>query len=88
MFLMPGPLAVPLRTGLPFSFVTGALACIILSVFGNAAMLNMLPWCIFMARVPERAGMIAGPAWLCLKMEVDDQAARQRVRSTRSRPWS
>lgn len=104
MFLMLGPLAVALRAGQPFSFVTGAPACITLFVFGNAAMLNTLPSrifplitglqlsaippFIFMAWVLERAGVIADPAWLFLKLETDAAAARQRVRSTRSRPWS
>ena len=72
--LMFGSLAVLLLAGLPLSFVTGGLACIFLFVFGDAAMLNMLPsrifplmtdyqlsaipLFIFMASVLERAGVI------------------------------
>ncbi|MBC6439091.1 MAG: TRAP transporter large permease subunit [Rhodospirillales bacterium] len=72
--LMFGSLAILLIAGLPLSFVTGGLACIFLFLFGDAAMLNMLPsrifplmtdyqlsaipLFIFMASVLERAGVI------------------------------
>lgn len=45
--LMFGSLAVLLMAGLPLAFVTGGLACIFLFVFGDAAMLNILPSRIF-----------------------------------------
>ncbi len=72
--LMFGSLALLLMAGLPLSFVTGGLACIFLFVFGDAAMLNILPsrifplmtdyqlsaipLFIFMASMLERAGII------------------------------
>ncbi len=45
--LMFGSLAMLLMAGLPLAFVTGGLACIFLFVFGDAAMLNILPSRIF-----------------------------------------
>ena len=45
--LMFGSLALLLMAGLPLAFVTGGLACIFLFVFGDAAMLNILPSRIF-----------------------------------------
>ena len=72
--LMFGSLLVVLLAGLPMAFVTGGLACIFLFVFGDAAMLSMLPGrifpfmtdyqlsaiplFIFMAAVLEKAGII------------------------------
>ncbi len=72
--LMFGSLAVLLMAGLPLAFVTGGLGCIFLFVFGDAAMLNILPsrifpfmtdyqlsaipLFIFMAAMLERAGLI------------------------------
>ncbi|MCH9019967.1 MAG: TRAP transporter large permease subunit [Proteobacteria bacterium] len=72
--LMFGSLAVLLMMGLPLAFVTGGLACVFLFIFGNAAMLNILPsrifpymtdyqlsaipLFIFMASMLERAGLI------------------------------
>ncbi len=72
--LMFGSLGVLLMAGLPLSFVTGGLACVFLFVFGDAAMLNILPsrifplmtdyqlsaipLFIFMASMLERAGLI------------------------------
>jgi tripartite ATP-independent transporter DctM subunit len=72
--LMFGSLAILLMAGLPLSFVTGGLACVFLFVFGDAAMLNILPsrifplmtnyqlsaipLFIFMASMLERAGII------------------------------
>ena len=73
-FLMFGSLLVVLLAGLPMAFVTGGLACVFLYLFGDAAMLNMLPGrvfpfmtdyqlsaiplFIFMAAVLEKAGII------------------------------
>jgi len=73
-FLMFGSLLVVLLAGLPMAFVTGGLACIFLFVFGDVAMLNMLPGrifpfmtdyqlsaiplFIFMAALLEKAGII------------------------------
>lgn len=72
--LMFGSLAALLMAGLPLSFVTGGLACVFLFLFGDAAMLNILPsrifplmtdyqlsaipLFIFMASMLERAGII------------------------------
>ncbi|MBT2968399.1 MAG: TRAP dicarboxylate transporter subunit DctM [gamma proteobacterium symbiont of Ctena orbiculata] len=72
--LMFGSLLVLLMAGLPLAFVTGGLACLFLFLFGDAAMLNILPsrifplmtnyqlsaipLFIFMASVLERAGII------------------------------
>ncbi len=72
--LMFGSLLVLLMAGLPLAFVTGGLACVFLFVFGDAAMLNLLPsrifpfmtdyqlsaipLFIFMATMLERAGLI------------------------------
>ena len=72
--LMFGSLLVVLLAGLPMAFVTGGLACIFLFLFGDAAMLSMLPGrifpfmtdyqlsaiplFIFMAAVLEKAGII------------------------------
>lgn len=72
--LMFGSLAILLMAGLPLAFVTGGLACVFLFVFGDAAMLNILPsrifplmtnyqlsaipLFIFMASMLERAGII------------------------------
>lgn len=72
--LMFGSLLILLMAGLPLAFVTGGLACIFLFVFGDAAMLNILPsrifplmtnyqlsaipLFIFMASMLERAGII------------------------------
>src|SRR3954466_2588794 len=69
-----GSLAVLLMLGLPMAFCTGSLAIIFLYVFGNGAILNMLParvfpfmtdyqlsavpLFIFMAAVLEKAGII------------------------------
>jgi tripartite ATP-independent transporter DctM subunit len=73
-FVMFGSLLVVLLAGLPMAFVTGGLACIFLFVFGDAAMLSMLPGrifpfmtdyqlsaiplFIFMAALLEKAGII------------------------------
>ncbi len=72
--LMFGSLLVLLMAGLPLAFVTGGLACLFLFLFGDSAMLNILPsrifplmtnyqlsaipLFIFMASVLERAGII------------------------------
>ncbi len=72
--LLFGSLAVVLMAGLPMAFVTGGIACVFLFVFGDAAMLNMMPGrlfpfmtdyqlsavplFIFMAAVLEKAGII------------------------------
>jgi tripartite ATP-independent transporter DctM subunit len=72
--LMFGSLLVLLMAGLPLAFVTGGLACVFLFIFGDAAMLNILPSRIFplmtdyqltaipmfilMASILERAGII------------------------------
>lgn len=72
--LLFGSLAVLLALGLPMAFCTGSLAIIFLYVFGNAAILNMLPsrvfpfmtdyqlsavpLFIFMAAMLEKAGII------------------------------
>src|SRR5213595_4033337 len=72
--LMFGSLALVLMLGLPMAFCTGSLAVIFLFVFGNGAILNMLPsrifpfmtdyqlsavpLFIFMAAVLEKAGII------------------------------
>ncbi len=72
--LMFGSLLILLMAGLPLAFVTGGLACVFLFLFGNAAMLNILPsrifpfmtdyqlsaipLFIFMASMLERAGVI------------------------------
>jgi tripartite ATP-independent transporter DctM subunit len=72
--LMFGSLGLVLMMGLPMAFVTGSLACIFLFVFGNPAILNMLPsrifpfmtdyqlsavpLFIFMAAMLEKAGLI------------------------------
>lgn len=72
--LMFGSLLILLMAGLPLAFVTGGLACVFLFVFGDAAMLNILPsrifplmtnyqlsaipLFIFMASMLERAGII------------------------------
>ena len=72
--LLFGSLAVLLALGLPMAFCTGSLATIFLFVFGNSAILNMMPSAssrsmtdyqlsavplfIFMAAVLERAGII------------------------------
>lgn len=72
--LMFGSLAVLLMAGLPLAFVTGGLACVFLFIFGDAAMLNIIPsrifpmmtdyqlsavpLFIFMATVLERAGVV------------------------------
>jgi tripartite ATP-independent transporter DctM subunit len=72
--LMFSSLAVLLMAGLPLAFVTGGLGCIFLFLFGDAAMLNILPsrifpfmtdyqlsaipLFIFMAAMLERAGLI------------------------------
>lgn len=72
--LMFGSLAVLLMAGLPLAFVTGGLACIFLFIFGDAAMLNILPsriypmmtdyqlsaipLFIFMATMLARAGVV------------------------------
>lgn len=72
--LMFGSLLVLLMAGLPLAFVTGGLACVFLFLFGDAAMLNILPsrifplmtnyqlsaipLFIFMASILERAGII------------------------------
>jgi tripartite ATP-independent transporter DctM subunit len=72
--LLFGSLALLLALGLPMAFCTGSLATIFLFVFGNAAILNMMPsrifpfmtdyqlsavpLFIFMAAVLERAGII------------------------------
>src|SRR6476469_10116514 len=69
-----GGLALLLMLGLPMAFCTGSLATICLFVFGNSAILNMMParifpfmtdyqlsavpLFIFMAAVLERAGII------------------------------
>ena len=45
--LMFGSLLILLLAGLPLAFVTGGLACVFLFVFGDAAMLNILPSRIF-----------------------------------------
>src|SRR5437868_10191707 len=72
--LLFGSLALVLMLGLPMAFCTGSLAVIFLFVFGNGAILNMLPsrifpfmtdyqlsavpLFIFMAAVLEKAGII------------------------------
>ena len=72
--LLFGGLAILLMLGLPMAFCTGSLAVIFLFVFGNPAILNMLPnrvfpfmtdyqlsavpLFIFMAAMLERAGII------------------------------
>ncbi len=72
--LMFGSLLILLMAGLPLAFVTGGLACVFLFIFGDAAMLNILPsrifplmtnyqlsaipLFIFMASMLERAGII------------------------------
>ncbi|MBL8484784.1 MAG: TRAP transporter large permease subunit, partial [Rhodocyclaceae bacterium] len=72
--LLFGSLALLLMAGLPMAFCTGSLAVIFLFVFGNAAILNMLParvfpfmtdyqlsavpLFIFMAAMLEKAGII------------------------------
>ncbi|MBP2233638.1 tripartite ATP-independent transporter DctM subunit [Sinorhizobium kostiense] len=72
--LMFGGLGVLLLLGLPMAFCTGSLAVLFLWLFGNAAMLNMLPsrvfpfmtdyqlsavpLFIFMAAILEKAGII------------------------------
>jgi tripartite ATP-independent transporter DctM subunit len=72
--LLFGSLAVVLLAGLPMAFVTGGIACVFLFIFGDAAMLNILPGrifpfmtdyqlsavplFIFMAAVLEKAGII------------------------------
>src|SRR4029079_15621061 len=72
--LLFGGLAILLALGLPMAFCTGSLATIFLFVFGNSAILNMMPsrifpfmtdyqlaavpLFIFMAAVLERAGII------------------------------
>src|SRR5947207_15686768 len=75
--LLFGSLAVLLMLGLPMAFCTGSLAIIFLYVFGSGAVLNMLPsrvfpfmtdyqlsavpLFIFMAAVPQKAGIIEEP---------------------------
>ena len=72
--LLFGSLVVLLMAGLPLAFVTGGLGVIFLFIFGNAAMLNIMPsrifpfmtdyqlsaipLFIFMASMLERAGII------------------------------
>src|SRR5919201_6532914 len=72
--LLFGSLGLLLMLGLPMAFCTGSLAVIFLYVFGNGAILNMLPsrifpfmtdyqlsavpLFIFMAAVLEKAGII------------------------------
>lgn len=72
--LLFGSLALLLALGLPMAFCTGSLAIVFLYVFGNGAVLNMLParvfpfmtdyqlsavpLFIFMAAVLEKAGII------------------------------
>lgn len=72
--LLFGSLAILLALGLPMAFCTGSLAVIFLFVFGNGAVLNMLPsrvfpfmtdyqlsavpLFIFMAAMLEKAGII------------------------------
>ena len=72
--LLFGSLAMLLMLGLPMAFCTGSLAVVFLYVFGNGAILNMLPsrvfpfmtdyqlsavpLFIFMAAVLEKAGII------------------------------
>jgi tripartite ATP-independent transporter DctM subunit len=72
--LLFGSLIILLALGLPMAFCTGSLATIFLFVFGNAAILNMMPsrifpfmtdyqlsavpLFIFMAAMLERAGII------------------------------
>ncbi len=72
--LLFGSLALLLMLGLPMAFCTGSLAVVFLFVFGNGAILNMLPsrvfpfmtdyqlsavpLFIFMAAVLEKAGII------------------------------
>src|SRR3954465_3297737 len=72
--LLFGSLAVLLMLGLPMAFCTGSLATIFLFVFGNSAILNMMParifpfmtdyqlsavpLFIFMAAMLEKAGII------------------------------
>src|SRR5215813_13702707 len=72
--LLFGSLIVLLALGLPMAFCTGSLAVIFLYVFGNSAILNMMPsrifpfmtdyqlsavpLFIFMAAVLEKAGII------------------------------
>ena len=45
--LLFGSLALLLMLGLPMAFCTGSLAVIFLYVFGNGAILNMMPSRIF-----------------------------------------
>src|SRR5262249_21277311 len=72
--LMFGGLGILLALGLPMAFCTGSLALLFLFLFGDAAMLNMLPsrvfpfmtdyqlsavpLFIFMAAILEKAGII------------------------------
>ncbi len=72
--LMFGSLGGLLALGVPMTFALGSLACIFLFLFGNSAMLNMLPsrvfpfmtdyqlsaipLFIFMAAILEKAGLI------------------------------
>src|SRR2546430_12842753 len=72
--LLLGSLALLLMLGLPMAFCTGSLAVIFLFVFGNGAILNMMPsrifpfmtdyqlsavpLFIFMAAMLEKAGII------------------------------
>jgi tripartite ATP-independent transporter DctM subunit len=72
--LLFGSLIVVLMAGLPMAFVTGGLGCIFIFLFGDAAMLSILPGrvfpfmtdyqlsaiplFIFMAAVLEKAGII------------------------------
>src|SRR6476661_8598388 len=72
--LLFGSLALLLMLGLPMAFCTGSLATIFLFVFGNSAILNMMParifpfmtdyqlsavpLFIFMAAMLEKAGII------------------------------
>ncbi len=72
--LMFGSLVILLMAGLPLAFVTGGLGVVFLFVFGDAAMIHILPsrifpfmtdyqlsaipLFIFMASVLERAGLI------------------------------
>src|SRR3954464_15176880 len=72
--LLFGTLAVVLMAGLPMAFCTGGIACLFLFLFGDSAILNMLPGrlfpfmtdyqlsavplFIFMAAILEKAGII------------------------------
>ena len=72
--LLFGSLAILLMTGLPLAFVTGGLGVLFLFLFGDAAILNILPsrifpfmtdyqlsaipLFIFIAAMLERAGII------------------------------